>query len=574
MHHKIELGLLSLALAFAGVSTVFANTVPAQVTNVQGFGYNGRADLSWNEVIDTTGLATTTDYIIEYKTSGVTEYQTYDDGVSLNTSVSVNSLANATAYDFRVSAVNEFGTGEASAVTSVTPEPIVGLTSPTPAHGAVLSTSNVSIYGSILTSLAQSYKVAVVRNSDGVEVTSDTTPDVSVHFDLSSLSSVITNQDLSASDDNYSGVAYVSTTDSIYIVRNSRDQIKEFTPTGTLIRTITCTACGDIEGIALVSSVANQAGGYDHTFMISTEDAGKIFRVAIPSTGSVTVDASDYYNTGITHGTNLGLEGIAYNPSTGTYYVVREKTNMGIFEVTLGDNHSAVSTQICTNVNLGSYATDLSDATYANGTLYVLSHESKKVMPFNISDPAACTVGTQFSLPAITQAEGLSWNNTGSTLFVIGESDFLSTYASSAKFGSSFSGIPNGTYRAIASITDSRGVTETAPYTTFEVYVAPPADTTAPVISSVSITTQSTSATITWITNEAATSMVKYGRTTSYGSTATSTGSTSHSVTLTGLTAGTKYNYKIFATDAASNTSSTANAMFTTKKSLGQRAAK
>lgn len=91
-------------------------------------------------------------------------------------------------------------------------------------------------------------------------------------------------------------------------------------------------------------------------------------------------------------------------------------------------------------------------------------------------------------------------------------------------------------------------------------------DTTPPVISSVQSTNiGANSATITWSTDELATSLVDYGTTTSYGSNESS-GSyvTSHSITLTGLTASTTYNYEVSSTDGSGNTASSSNFTFTT----------
>jgi hypothetical protein len=80
-----------------------------------------------------------------------------------------------------------------------------------------------------------------------------------------------------------------------------------------------------------------------------------------------------------------------------------------------------------------------------------------------------------------------------------------------------------------------------------------------PVISSVSssaVTT--TSATITWTTDQASSSQVEYGTTTSYASFSTLNSSpvTAHSVTLTGLTPGTNYDYAVMSADAAGTTTS------------------
>jgi hypothetical protein len=96
--------------------------------------------------------------------------------------------------------------------------------------------------------------------------------------------------------------------------------------------------------------------------------------------------------------------------------------------------------------------------------------------------------------------------------------------------------------------------------------IASTPDTTPPVISNVaagSIT--DTSATITWDTDEPATSLVEYGTTTSYGSTSSVAGyTTSHSVPLTGLTANTTYHYRVVSEDSSTNSSQSGDNTFTT----------
>ncbi|MFH0890821.1 MAG: Ig-like domain-containing protein [Candidatus Liptonbacteria bacterium] len=63
-----------------------------------------------------------------------------------------------------------------------------------------------------------------------------------------------------------------------------------------------------------------------------------------------------------------------------------------------------------------------------------------------------------------------------------------------------------------------------------------------------------TTATITWTTNESASSTVEYGTTSAYGSTVTtSTMATSHSVDLSGLTSATTYHFRVKSADAAGN---------------------
>ncbi|MFH1006892.1 MAG: fibronectin type III domain-containing protein [Candidatus Latescibacterota bacterium] len=98
-------------------------------------------------------------------------------------------------------------------------------------------------------------------------------------------------------------------------------------------------------------------------------------------------------------------------------------------------------------------------------------------------------------------------------------------------------------------------------------------DTAPPQITAVSASwITSSSATITWITNEPSTSVVEYDTTTAYGlSTEGSEGVTSHSVLLTGLSDSTIYHYRVGSTDVSGNPAWSEDRMFTT--SLSQEGA-
>ena len=91
-----------------------------------------------------------------------------------------------------------------------------------------------------------------------------------------------------------------------------------------------------------------------------------------------------------------------------------------------------------------------------------------------------------------------------------------------------------------------------------------PGDTTPPVISAVSAApgTGGTTATITWTTNEPATSRVDYGTAPDALTQNATNGAlvTSHSLPLTGLTAGTTYYYRVTSVDAATNSATSPTA--------------
>jgi beta-lactamase superfamily II metal-dependent hydrolase len=96
--------------------------------------------------------------------------------------------------------------------------------------------------------------------------------------------------------------------------------------------------------------------------------------------------------------------------------------------------------------------------------------------------------------------------------------------------------------------------------------VSGPPDTTPPVISGETASNlTATGATITWTTDEASNSVVEYGLTTSYGSSASNPANvTSHSVPLSSLAANTLYHYRVKSTDGAGNTATSVDHSFQT----------
>lgn len=91
-------------------------------------------------------------------------------------------------------------------------------------------------------------------------------------------------------------------------------------------------------------------------------------------------------------------------------------------------------------------------------------------------------------------------------------------------------------------------------------------DTTAPVIENVSAVPTANSVAILWQTSEDATSIVRYGLTTSYGSTETDTSLVqNHTTAIGGLSSGTVYQFQVESTDLCSNTVTSGNFSFTTQ---------
>ena len=100
----------------------------------------------------------------------------------------------------------------------------------------------------------------------------------------------------------------------------------------------------------------------------------------------------------------------------------------------------------------------------------------------------------------------------------------------------------------------------------FRVVPPPPPDLTPPALTSIAAVTHRTSATITWSTNELATSSVDWGLTTGYGGAPAAAGDlTAHRARLVGLACATTYHYRVRSTDASTNQATSSDRTFATQ---------
>lgn len=232
------------------------------------------------------------------------------------------------------------------------------------------------------------------------------------------------------------------------------------------------------------------------------------------------------------------------------------------------------------STSYGSTATDSTNVTSHNVSLTGLG--SSKTYNYRVkSKDAAGNIATsqnytfQTPAPADTTAPNISGGTAGNITDTSAEiswttneaSDSQVEYGATTSYGSQttlnndkvtnhvviVSGLtPGTTYHFRVKSRDAAGNLAQGSDVTFS--TAAPVDTTAPTISGQNCTSTATAITCVWTTNEAASSHVQHGPTTSYGTTAGSnTLVTSHSVEITGLTAATTYHLKIVTKDAANN---------------------
>jgi hypothetical protein len=91
-------------------SSVIPATIPDSPTNLDATRGDSLVSLTWTAPANNGGF-TITDYLIQYSVNGSNSWDTYTDGISTNTSTTVNNLINGTSYIFRVAAVNSVNNG-------------------------------------------------------------------------------------------------------------------------------------------------------------------------------------------------------------------------------------------------------------------------------------------------------------------------------------------------------------------------------------------------------------------------------------------------------------------------------
>lgn len=167
--------------ATSNIATATPQGVPSQVTGLGATVSSTEIVLAWTA--PSANGSTITDYLIEYKATASSSFQSFSDGISTATGTTVTSLTNGVAYDFVVSAVNSIGTSVSSSVVSSTPigvpGQVTGLSATASSTQASLSWSAPSANGSAITDYYIEYKQSASSSysafADGVTTTASAT---------------------------------------------------------------------------------------------------------------------------------------------------------------------------------------------------------------------------------------------------------------------------------------------------------------------------------------------------------------------------------------------------------------
>lgn len=148
--------------AAATAVTATPRTVPGTVQSLAATQANASANVTWSTPASTGG-ASITDYVIEYKLSSAGTWTLVNDGVGTGTSYNLTGLSNGSTYNVRVSAVNSEGAGATASVNS-TPRTIPDVpAAPTVTPGSTtLAVSWTAPYngGSSITGYTVQYKLS------------------------------------------------------------------------------------------------------------------------------------------------------------------------------------------------------------------------------------------------------------------------------------------------------------------------------------------------------------------------------------------------------------------------------
>lgn len=283
------------------------------------------------------------------------------------------------------------------------------------------------------------------------------------------------------------------------------------------------------------------------------------------------------------HISNIGVTGLSQTNATINWNTNENATGRVYVGTTSPINlASAITSTTGSNTNHSIGFTVLNPGT----TYYFVIVAKDAAGNTSTSTTATFTTGTDNTAPSISNLSvsgissttaSINWNTnetaTGkvylsTTSPVNLASGLTQTTGASLNHSAIFNWLTQGTtYYFLAVATDPQGNAATSTTGTFTTNAY---DLVAPVISSVGVSgISSTSASISWNTDENATGKVYYGTTSpvnfgSFANVSTSTLSTSRSLGLTGLSASTTYYYAVESKDSNGNTSTSSTFQFNT----------
>ncbi|MDX2115727.1 MAG: SdiA-regulated domain-containing protein [Planctomycetota bacterium] len=122
-----------------------------------------------------------------------------------------------------------------------------------------------------------------------------------------------------------SAITYNWDTGTLFILGDEGDAILEINTDGSFVSTMNLTGFADTEGLTYIGN---------GQFAIGEERLQDVYRFTYTAGASVDRAALAFTSVGPTVG-NIGIEGFSYDPSTGRFLMVKEKTPLAVYDVAL-----------------------------------------------------------------------------------------------------------------------------------------------------------------------------------------------------------------------------------------------
>lgn len=210
-----------------------------------------------------------------------------------------------------------------------------------------------------------------------------------------------------------SGITYVEDSNSFFLIDNGFGSIYEVDPAFKLIRKIKTKGFGDSEDIVYLGN---------HEFAIVNEHS-KLY-IGTISADVITLNAIDFQEiTFDTYKGNQGAEGVAFDITTQTFYIVKEERPRKLYSFVrpAHKNNVTIKPSFPFDIQRIPYprlTQDLSAITFnpLTGRLLILSDRDYRVMDIDLDG----TVYGVLQLPQRKQPEGITLDN-NLNLYIVGE---------------------------------------------------------------------------------------------------------------------------------------------------------
>lgn len=240
-------------------------------------------------------------------------------------------------------------------------------------------------------------------------------------FDLSAFTEVAALERLAYVPADLSGITYNHDSDSFFMIRNNATRIWEVDTSYNLIRTIVPTGSfGDSEDIVYLGN---------HEFAIVSEEGVLYIGTIAPGTADTTVNPATFQAITFSEpGGNQGPEGVAYDASSETFYVVKEENPRKLYSFARpaagASSAKAIEPFDAQVLPMPRLTQDMSGVLFnaETGRLLILSHRDHRAIDIDLD----ATVFGILELPQ-AQHEGIAFDGNGN-LHIVGEPNLYSVY--------------------------------------------------------------------------------------------------------------------------------------------------